>query len=94
MSEVEEQGTYSIRDECKKSIMRVAELSSDDFHLDRHLYFSCREDRERFCEHVSRDPTRHRFCVLMLTLTLMLCSFLLDSSRRRKGLQVSVQPQV
>lgn len=32
--------------------MRVAELSSDDFHLDRYLYFSCRDDRERFCENV------------------------------------------
>ncbi|KAK7122114.1 hypothetical protein R3I93_023051 [Phoxinus phoxinus] len=51
VSEAEEQGSYAIRDDCKKSIMRVAELSSDDFHLDRHLYFSCREDRERFCEH-------------------------------------------
>ncbi|XP_012690177.2 Golgi apparatus protein 1b isoform X2 [Clupea harengus] len=41
---------HSIQDGCKKSIMRVAELSADDFHLDRHLYFACREDRERFCE--------------------------------------------
>ncbi|GAA6068904.1 Golgi apparatus protein 1b, partial [Tachysurus ichikawai] len=41
---------YQIRDDCKKAIMRVAELSSDDFHLDRYLYFSCRDDRERFCE--------------------------------------------
>lgn len=41
-----------IKDECKKAIMRVAELSSDDFHLDRHLYFACRDDRERFCENV------------------------------------------
>lgn len=52
--EAEEQpGAHAITDDCKKSIMRVAELSSDDFHLDRYLYFSCREDRERFCESVS-----------------------------------------
>lgn len=51
--EAEEQpGAHTIREECKKSIMRVAELSSDDFHLDRYLYFSCRDDRERFCENV------------------------------------------
>lgn len=51
--EAEQQAdVHVIRDECKKAIMRVAELSSDDFHLDRYLYFSCREDRERFCEHV------------------------------------------
>ncbi|XP_077373958.1 Golgi apparatus protein 1-like isoform X1 [Festucalex cinctus] len=43
-------GAHAIKGECKKAIMRVAELSSDDFHLDRHLYFACRDDRERFCE--------------------------------------------
>ncbi|XP_077078631.1 Golgi apparatus protein 1 isoform X2 [Siphateles boraxobius] len=63
VSEVEEQGTYSIRDECKKSIMRVAELSSDDFHLDRHLYFSCREDRERFCEHTTAGEGKVYKCL-------------------------------
>lgn len=56
--EAEQQpGAHAIRDECKKAIMRVAELSSDDFHLDRYLYFSCREDRERFCENVCFPPT-------------------------------------
>lgn len=42
-----------VSDKCKQAILRVAELSSDDFHLDRHLYFACRDDRERFCETVS-----------------------------------------
>ena len=45
-------GQTGIKEECKKAIMRVAELSSDDFHLDRHLYFACRDDREHFCENV------------------------------------------
>uniref|UniRef100_A0A8C9VJN9 Golgi apparatus protein 1 n=1 Tax=Scleropages formosus TaxID=113540 RepID=A0A8C9VJN9_SCLFO len=54
VNEAEEQSQrYVIKDECKKAILRVAELSSDDFHLDRYLYFSCRDDRERFCENVS-----------------------------------------
>lgn len=44
----------TIKEECQKAILRVAELSSDDFHLDRHLYFSCRDDRERFCQNVRR----------------------------------------
>ncbi|KAA8590435.1 hypothetical protein FQN60_014369, partial [Etheostoma spectabile] len=49
--EAEEQpAAHRIKDDCKKAIMRVAELSSDDFHLDRYLYFACRDDRERFCE--------------------------------------------
>lgn len=43
---------HQIKEECQRAILRVAELSSDDFHLDRHLYFSCRDDRERFCQNV------------------------------------------
>ena len=35
---------------CKKQILRVAELSADDYHNDRSLFFACRDDRERFCE--------------------------------------------
>lgn len=33
--------------ECALQIMRVAELQTDDFHLDRALYFGCRNDREK-----------------------------------------------
>uniref|UniRef100_A0AAY4CC88 Golgi apparatus protein 1 n=1 Tax=Denticeps clupeoides TaxID=299321 RepID=A0AAY4CC88_9TELE len=54
---------YTINEECKKAIMRVAELSSDDFHLDRHLYFSCREDRERFCENTPAGEGRVYKCL-------------------------------
>ncbi|KAL0968103.1 hypothetical protein UPYG_G00262450 [Umbra pygmaea] len=62
--EAEEQpGAYTIKEECKKAIMRVAELSSDDFHLDRYLYFSCREDRERFCEKVPAGEGRVYNCL-------------------------------
>nr|XP_020653513.1 Golgi apparatus protein 1 [Pogona vitticeps] len=46
----EKEPRMRVSKECKKAILRVAELSSDDFHLDRHLYFACRDDRERFCE--------------------------------------------
>ncbi|XP_060893041.1 Golgi apparatus protein 1-like isoform X1 [Labrus mixtus] len=62
--EAEEQpGAHPIKDECKKSIMRVAELSSDDFHLDRYLYFACREDRERFCENTLAGEGRVYKCL-------------------------------
>uniref|UniRef100_A0A8C2K0G2 Golgi apparatus protein 1 n=1 Tax=Cyprinus carpio TaxID=7962 RepID=A0A8C2K0G2_CYPCA len=54
---------HQIKDECKKAIMRVAELSADDFHLDRYLYFSCRDDRERFCEHVRVGEGRVYKCL-------------------------------
>ncbi len=76
MSEAEEQpGQYIIKEDCKKSIMRVAELSSDDFHLDRHLYFACREDREHFCENVRRNPLIHAHCALLCTDVCSVCSF-------------------
>ncbi|XP_071784755.1 Golgi apparatus protein 1-like isoform X1 [Asterias amurensis] len=38
-----------LQGECKKQILRVAELTADDYHSDRALFFACREDRERFC---------------------------------------------
>ncbi|XP_072527934.1 Golgi apparatus protein 1 isoform X2 [Salminus brasiliensis] len=64
VSEVEEQaGRYSIKEDCKKAIMRVAELSSDDFHLDRHLFFACRDDRERFCENTAAGEGRVYKCL-------------------------------
>ncbi|BFZ12791.1 hypothetical protein BsWGS_15830 [Bradybaena similaris] len=37
---------------CKKSLQRVAELQSDDFHLDRPLYYACKGDRENLCHDV------------------------------------------
>ncbi|XP_077451886.1 Golgi apparatus protein 1 [Stigmatopora argus] len=59
----ERPGSHAIKDECKKSIMRVAELSSDDFHLDRYLYFACRDDRERFCENTLAGEGRVYKCL-------------------------------
>ncbi|CAG12492.1 unnamed protein product, partial [Tetraodon nigroviridis] len=53
----------SIKEECQKAILRVAELSSDDFHLDRHLYFSCRDDRERFCQNVQAGEGKVYKCL-------------------------------
>ncbi|XP_078800239.1 Golgi apparatus protein 1 isoform X4 [Oryzias latipes] len=52
-----------IKEECQKAILRVAELSSDDFHLDRHLYFACRDDRERFCLNVQAGEGRVYKCL-------------------------------
>ncbi|XP_023840864.1 Golgi apparatus protein 1 isoform X1 [Salvelinus sp. IW2-2015] len=64
VKEAEEQpGAHAIGANCKKAIMRVAELSSDDFHLDRYLYFSCREDRERFCENTPAGEGRVYKCL-------------------------------
>uniref|UniRef100_A0A4W3HCX1 Golgi apparatus protein 1 n=1 Tax=Callorhinchus milii TaxID=7868 RepID=A0A4W3HCX1_CALMI len=53
----------TVAEPCKKAILRVAELSSDDFHLDRHLYFACRDDRERFCEDIQGGEGRVYKCL-------------------------------
>lgn len=37
---------------CTHEILRISELQSNDFHLDRPLYFACRSDREKFCKSV------------------------------------------
>lgn len=41
-----------LSNQCRKQITRIVELQSDDFHLDRPLYFACRDDREKFCHNV------------------------------------------
>jgi Golgi apparatus protein 1 len=28
----------------------MAELSADDYHLDRPLYYACRDDREKYLQ--------------------------------------------
>jgi len=37
---------------CVKQIYRLLELQADDFNMDRHLYLSCKDDRELLCETV------------------------------------------
>ncbi|KAF7242801.1 Golgi apparatus protein 1 [Varanus komodoensis] len=59
----ESESRAKLSEQCKKAILRVAELSSDDFHLDRHLYFACRDDRERFCENTQAGEGRVYKCL-------------------------------
>ncbi|XP_036066667.1 Golgi apparatus protein 1 isoform X1 [Oryzias melastigma] len=64
VKEAEQQNhIHPIKEECQKAILRVAELSSDDFHLDRHLYFACRDDRERFCLNVQAGEGKVYKCL-------------------------------
>lgn len=37
---------------CEKQILRVADLQSEDYHLDRQVYYACRMDREKLCNDV------------------------------------------
>jgi Golgi apparatus protein 1 len=54
----------SISNECRHEVMRIAELQSDDFHLDRPLYFACRADREKFCAEVQAGEGKIFQCLL------------------------------
>nr|XP_022342252.1 Golgi apparatus protein 1-like [Crassostrea virginica] len=61
-------------DQCRKQVLRVAELQADDYHLDRQLYYACREDRENLCAEVPAGGGKiyeclfkHKFDKLMST---------------------------
>ncbi|XP_014673318.1 PREDICTED: Golgi apparatus protein 1-like [Priapulus caudatus] len=49
---------------CEKQILRIAELQSEDFHLDRPLYFACRDDRERFCANTPAGEGKVYNCLM------------------------------
>jgi golgi apparatus protein 1 len=48
---------------CLKHIFRLNEMQSDDYHLDRALYYACREDRERLCSQVAGGNGRVYRCL-------------------------------
>lgn len=50
--------------DCRTEIFRIAELQSDDFHLDRPLFFACKEDREKFCKSIVSGNGRVYKCLL------------------------------
>ena len=48
---------------CRKEIFRLAEMQSDDYHLDRALYYACRDDRDRLCAKVPSGNGRVYRCL-------------------------------
>lgn len=49
---------------CAHQIFRISELQSEDFHLDRPLYYACREDREQLCADVTAGKGRVFDCLM------------------------------
>ena len=49
---------------CAGQVLRVAELQAEDYHMDRPLYFACREDRERFCATIVSGNGKVYQCLL------------------------------
>uniref|UniRef100_A0A158Q8S0 Golgi apparatus protein 1 n=1 Tax=Elaeophora elaphi TaxID=1147741 RepID=A0A158Q8S0_9BILA len=56
--------TPLVDEACQHEIMRIAELQTEDFHLDRPLYFACRGDREKFCKTVQSGQGKVLECLL------------------------------
>ncbi|VBB25732.1 unnamed protein product [Acanthocheilonema viteae] len=56
--------TPVVDEACQHEIMRIAELQTEDFHLDRPLYFACRQDREKFCKTVQSGQGKVLECLL------------------------------
>lgn len=46
LSQQERDYIKNFPEKCFLQVNRLTELQSDDFHLDRPLFFACREDRE------------------------------------------------
>ena len=48
---------------CAKEIVNLAELSADDFQLDRAFYLACRDDRDQFCADLPAGEGRIYQCL-------------------------------
>ncbi|XP_078606747.1 Golgi apparatus protein 1-like isoform X10 [Branchiostoma floridae x Branchiostoma japonicum] len=53
-----------LQQSCMKQVLRIGELSADDYHEDRALYFACRDDRERFCEKITAGEGKVLKCLV------------------------------
>lgn len=73
---------------CHKQILRLAELQSDDFHLDRALFFACREDREKFCENIRSGEGRVYKCLMKHKTERGMSKECVDQISRRQQLTV------
>ncbi|CAF3796085.1 unnamed protein product, partial [Rotaria sordida] len=74
---------------CRKEIFRLAEMQSDDYHLDRALYYACRDDRERLCTQVSSGNGRVYRCLYDQKFNSMMSSACRKEVHRRQSLVVA-----
>ncbi|CAF1219022.1 unnamed protein product [Rotaria magnacalcarata] len=74
---------------CRKEIFRLAEMQSDDYHLDRALYYACREDRERLCSQVSSGNGRVYRCLYEQKFNSMMTQACRREVHRRQSLVVA-----
>ncbi|XP_037799147.1 Golgi apparatus protein 1-like [Penaeus monodon] len=77
-----------LRPACRKQILRLAELQADDFHLDRALFFACREDREKFCEKTRAGEGRVYKCLMKHKMERGMSKECVEQMTRRQKLMV------
>ncbi|CAF1424247.1 unnamed protein product [Rotaria sordida] len=75
--------------QCRREIFRLAEMQSDDYHLDRALYYACRDDRERLCEQVSSGNGRIYRCLYDQKFNSMMSPACRKEVHRRQSLVVA-----
>ena len=63
LSKKDNDGQKLVTDRCRRQILRVAELQAEDYHMDRPLYYACRDARERFCGEVNAGHGRIYSCL-------------------------------
>ncbi|CAF1086846.1 unnamed protein product [Adineta steineri] len=74
---------------CKKEIFRLAEMQSDDYHLDRALFYACRDDRERLCSQVQSGNGRVYRCLYDQKFNTMMSPACRKEVQRRQSLVVA-----
>ncbi|CAD5121834.1 unnamed protein product [Dimorphilus gyrociliatus] len=58
-----EDNNKTLSKDCEHEVFRLAELQSDDYHLDRVLYYACKDDRERFCKELTSGEGKVYRCL-------------------------------
>ncbi|XP_066933880.1 Golgi apparatus protein 1-like isoform X5 [Clytia hemisphaerica] len=51
-------------EKCQQAVLKVSELQSDDYHMDRPLFYACQNAREIFCKTVQSGEGRIYECLL------------------------------
>jgi len=75
--------------DCRKEIFRLAEMQSDDYHLDRALYYACRDDRDRLCSQVNSGNGRVYRCLYEKKFDLTMSASCRKEIDRRQKLIVA-----
>ncbi|CAF1472781.1 unnamed protein product [Adineta ricciae] len=74
---------------CRKEIFRLAEMQSNDYHLDRALFTACRDDRERLCSQVPSGNGRVYRCLYDQKFNTMMSPACRKEVHRRQSLVVA-----